>query len=102
MDSIEQLRQKIDDTDLRILELLNRRAGFALEIGKIKRGMNMPIYCPDREKDVIRNVVSNNRGPLSEKAIVRLYERIIDESRRLEREEAVKYYQTENGNEEKS
>jgi chorismate mutase-like protein len=101
MKDITYWREKIDNADLLILDLLNKRAGYALNIGKIKRQKSMPIYCPDREKDVINNVTGNNKGPLSNEAIIRLYERIIDESRRLEREEAVKYYQTEDGYEQK-
>ena len=83
-------REKIDDVDLEILELLNSRAGFALEIGKIKRKLKMAIYSPEREKDVLRNVAGANPGPLNNRAVWRLYERIIDESRRLEREESLK------------
>ncbi len=83
-------REKIDEADLKILDLLNSRAGFALEIGKIKRKLNMPIYSPEREKDVLENVAGANPGPLNDRAVWRLYERIIDESRRLEREESLK------------
>ena len=55
-------------------------------MGEIKRKLNMPIYMPEREKEVINNVQTHNTGPLSNDAIRRLYERIIDESRRMERE----------------
>jgi chorismate mutase len=85
-DEIAKLREKIDSLDLEILELLNRRADCALAIGEIKRQLHLPVYMPVREKDVLANVTGNNPGPWANAAVVRLYERIIDESRRLERE----------------
>ncbi len=85
---IEKWRRKIDKIDVKIVKLLNRRARYANEIGKIKEELNLPIYSPEREAQVIQNVVKHNYGPLSDMAIKRLYERIIDESRRLERESA--------------
>jgi chorismate mutase len=85
-DEIEEYRKKIDDTDLKIVELLNLRAIFADEIGGIKRKLGLPVYVPSREEQVIENVTKKNKGPLSDSAISRLYERVIDESRGLERE----------------
>jgi UPF0755 protein len=81
-------RRKIDKIDVKIIKLLNRRARCADEIGKIKQKYGIPIYSPEREKQVIKNVLKHNYGPLSDMAVRRLYERIIDESRRLERESA--------------
>lgn len=86
LNKIEKLRHKIDATDLQLVKLLNNRAGFADEIGKIKRKLKLPVYVPSREIDVIAHVQAKNPGPLSDHAISRLYERIIDESRRLEKE----------------
>lgn len=91
MNSVEQqlnkLRVKIDSIDTEIVKLLNKRAQFANKIGEIKRAHGLPVYVPEREEQVISNVCKNNPGPLSREAISRIYERIIDESRRLEREE---------------
>lgn len=67
------------------MKLLNRRSACALEIGRIKRELNIPIYSPNRETEVIRHVTGVNQGPLEMGAIRRLFERIIDESRSLER-----------------
>jgi len=63
---------------------LNQRAQYADAIGNIKRVLNLSVYAPSREEQVIAHVQSKNPGPLSFGAIRRLYERIIDESRRLE------------------
>jgi chorismate mutase len=65
--------------------LLNARAGCALAIGEIKQALGMEIYQPEREQEVLRHVRSVNSGPLDDDAIGRLFERIIDEARRLER-----------------
>lgn len=84
-EQIEALRRRIDDLDERLVRLLNDRAGCALEIGRIKQALGMEIYQPDREREVLRHVRDMNGGPLDAHAIVRLFERIIDEARRLER-----------------
>jgi chorismate mutase len=68
------------------VRLLNKRAISATKIGHIKREYDVPVYVPSREEDVISHVQEVNQGPLGNNAIRRLFERIIDESRRLERE----------------
>jgi chorismate mutase-like protein len=86
MSSIEQWRDKIDEIDKRLVELLNERARYADEIGKIKEQLGMEAYSPKREKEVLENILKQNGGPLNNLALRRLFERIIDESRKLERE----------------
>ena len=83
---IKPFRLEIDELDEKIVILLNKRAAAATNIGHIKREYNMPVYVPSREEEVLSHVKSLNPGPLSNNAIGRLFERIIDESRRLERE----------------
>jgi chorismate mutase len=85
MSDLEVWRKKIDEIDLKLVELLNERAHCAREIGKIKLHMGLDAYTPEREEEVMRNVISHGQGPLSAAAIRRLYERIIDESRSVER-----------------
>ncbi|MFA6470379.1 MAG: chorismate mutase [Bacteroidota bacterium] len=86
MSSIDKWRDKIDEIDKRLVELLNERAHYADEIGKIKEQLGMEAYSPKREKEVIDNIIKHNKGPLDSLALRRLFERIIDESRKLERE----------------
>jgi peptidoglycan lytic transglycosylase G len=88
MNAMKSLRRKIDRLDKLIVRLLNRRAKYADEIGKIKDKLGLDVYSPDREKQVYENVSRQNPGPLTDEAVKRVYERIIDESRRLERESA--------------
>lgn len=83
--AMERLRANIDAVDAVLVKLLNQRARWALEIGEVKRRANLPIYQPDREKVVLARVLEANRGPLGADAVRRLFERTIDESRRLER-----------------
>lgn len=71
--------------DEHLVRLLNARAACALEIGRLKREAKIPIYQPEREAAVLKNVIALNTGPLDGQAIKRLFERIIDEARHLER-----------------
>lgn len=82
---ISDWRDEIDRLDEQLVELLNRRAHCAIEIGKIKSGMGLPIYSPEREREVLSHVSSLTRGPLDQDAMRRLFERIIDEARSIER-----------------
>jgi len=87
--SLEQLaecRKKIDALDLKLLELLNQRTAVVEEIGRIKQNLSMPIYEPRREDQVFANVLSHNAGPLSGEAVKRVFERIIDEMRNVQKE----------------
>ena len=86
---IEDWRKKIDDLDRRLVELLSERARAAVEIGKLKRNTAMPIYEPDRERIVFTNVQGVNPGPLPGRDLVRIYERIIDVMRNIQKEEIV-------------
>jgi chorismate mutase len=82
---LEECRRKIDEIDRELVRLLNRRAQYAEEIGKIKVMLKLPAYSPEREEEVMINVIGRNAGPLSIAALRRLFERIIDESRAVER-----------------
>ncbi|MBI5087012.1 MAG: chorismate mutase [Acidobacteria bacterium] len=88
--ALDLLRKTIDEVDLRILKLFNERARIVEKIGDIKKVAALPIYEPRREDMVFQNVLSGNGGPLSEAAVRRLFERIIDEMRTLQRERMAK------------
>ena len=86
MPRLEELRRDIDRVDEVLVRLLNERARCACEIGRIKKEQGVEIYQPDREKQVLSHVRSvAAEGPLDPEAIARLFERIIDEARSLER-----------------
>jgi chorismate mutase len=86
IDPLADLRRQIDALDEEIVRLLNERARCALELGRRKEELGVPIYQPVREGEVLEHVMAVNGGPLDAKAIRRLFERIIDEARRLERQ----------------
>jgi chorismate mutase len=82
---IDTLRQRIDELDEELVRLLSARAACALAIGRAKKELGLEIYQPSREAEVLNHVQRLNRGPLDDGAIRRLFERVIDEARRLER-----------------
>ena len=84
---IADWRKKIDELDLRLVELLNQRAKAAQEIGKLKRNTKMPIYEPDREKKIFENVRQANGGPLPDGELRHVFERIIDVMRNIQKQE---------------
>ena len=86
MPTLDDLRADIDRVDEVLVRLLNERARVACEIGRVKKEQGIELYQPDREKQVLAHVRSvAAEGPLGADAIARLFERIIDEARRLER-----------------
>jgi chorismate mutase len=88
MDNIDDLRERINAIDDELLRLFNERAKLALEIGRVKKDLGLPIHVPSREEQIIKRVQQENPGPLSPTSIARLYEQLIQESRTLEEEDA--------------
>ena|SRR5690348_10982333 len=82
---IADWRKIIDEIDLKLVDLMNQRARAAQEIGKLKRNTNSPIYEPEREKLIFENIRRANRGPLDDRALIQLYERLIDVMRKLQK-----------------
>lgn len=83
--ALNECRQRIDELDLRILELLNERTQAVERIGKAKRVLAMPIYEPRREDEVYANITNHNGGPLPSEAVKRIFERVIDEMRNVQK-----------------
>ena len=83
--ALERFRDEIDEIDRRLIDLLNARTGVVENIGRIKTEMGMPIYEPKREDQVYQNITKHNKGPLETEAVKRLFERIIDEMRTLQK-----------------
>ena len=86
MPTLDDLRREIDRVDEELVRLLNERARSVCEVGRLKKEQGVEVYQPDREKEVLAHVRDSAAdGPLGPDAVARLFERIIDESRRLER-----------------
>lgn len=82
---LDELRRRIDEIDEELVRLLSARAECALTIGHEKKAAGLELYQPSREAEVLEHVQRVNIGPLDDGAVKRLFERIIDEARRLER-----------------
>lgn len=85
LEALRGCRDRINILDLRILDLLNERTRIVEEIGRVKRCLDLPIYEPRREDEVFENVTTNNQGPLTHDGVKRVFERIIDEMRNVQR-----------------
>ena len=85
-DVVSDLRRRIDELDELLVRLLSARAACAREIGRQKKLLGLEIYQPTREAEVLAHVQRINPGPLNDESMKRLFERVIDEARRLERE----------------
>jgi len=86
--TIEELRERIDVIDEQLVRLLNVRVACAVEVGRLKHEAALPIYQPEREAEVltrVRRSAAGLAGPLTAEAVVRIFERVIDEARRAER-----------------
>lgn len=84
--TIEQWRRRIDEIDRQLVALLNERLRCAMEIGRLKQVARLPLYQPEREQEILANVERANPGPLPGTALRRLFERILDEARSVERQ----------------
>jgi chorismate mutase len=87
--SIEELRNRIDLIDAQLVRLLNVRVACAVEVGRLKHELGLAVYQPEREAQVlngVRRAATELAGPLTAEAVVRIFERIIDEARRAERQ----------------
>lgn len=84
-EELQAWRRRMDQIDAQLVALLNSRSACAVEIGRIKKKLGLPLYSPEREAGVLEGVARANPGPLDQLALRRVFERIIDESRRLER-----------------
>jgi len=76
--SLEKLRSRIDDLDIELLKLLNERANFVIEIGKIKQKEKKDVLVPLREKELLDRLRKVNKGPMTDAMAIYLFQQIID------------------------
>jgi len=81
---LEALRVAIDEVDRKLLDLIAERVRLVLAVGDVKRERNMPVYDPDRERRILDRLASQAAAPLDGTTVRRIFERLIDEARRLE------------------
>ncbi|MCK9595206.1 MAG: prephenate dehydratase [Candidatus Omnitrophica bacterium] len=83
--SLEKLRKQINETDKKLVEVLNRRARIILRIGTIKERTGKSVYCADRESKILKGITAANKGPLKSEALKAIYREIMSASRALEK-----------------
>jgi chorismate mutase-like protein len=84
--ALAHCRDRIDQIDVRLVAILNERTAVVQEIGRIKKEAALAVYEPKREDQVFHNITSNNAGPLPNDAVKRIFERIIDEMRKVQKD----------------
>jgi len=89
--SLKKLRKKIDSIDSKVLNLLNKRAGVILEIGRVKKRSKTPIYVPNREKDIYKNLMAKNTGPISNESLRAIFREVMSSALQLERPIRIAY-----------
>jgi len=82
--SLEKWRTQIDDIDAKLIEMLNERASCSRKIGKFKLEQNLPVFHPDREKEIFDRICKSNPGPLPDNSLLTIFRCIIEESRKLQ------------------
>ena len=85
LETLAGCREEIDGIDRRLVALLNERRRLVERIGAVKANMSMPVYEPKREDAVYANIMAANAGPIPDDSVRRIFERIIDEMRTLQR-----------------
>jgi len=92
--TLDELRQKIDEVDNKLLKLYNERLEYVLEVGELKNSTNSPIYRPEREKEILERLKKINKkmgGKLSDMAIEALFLELFSVARNYELAERVAY-----------
>ncbi len=83
---IADWRKLIDEIDSEMLQLLSKRVQYTIHIGDIKAVNGQAVYSPEREAIILERLILENSGPLTEEGVRRIFERIIDESRCIEKQ----------------
>ena len=83
---LKKLRDEIDLIDRELVRLLSKRTNNSVLIGRVKRSLGLPTYNPQREKEIAERISSFVEKPLGKEAVQRIFERIIDESRAIQKD----------------
>lgn len=86
---LQKLREQIDSTDDELLKLLNWRAELSIKVGEYKAGEDLPVFCSEREKELLSSLIQKNVGPLSNEQLLTIYTEILSASRSLQKLKSV-------------
>lgn len=89
--NLKGLRVQIDKLDLQILDLLNKRAAVAAQIGKVKSELGGEVFSAAREEEVLANVQSNSKGPLQPVSVRAIFRELISGCRALQRVQRIAF-----------
>jgi chorismate mutase/prephenate dehydratase len=89
---LDEWRSRIDEIDRQLLGLLNQRAQLAREIGRAKLDSGRPVFVPEREQEILEDLVRLNPGPLPAAAVRAIWSEILSASRSLQRPFRVAYF----------
>ena len=95
---LNPIREKIDQLDHQLVEIINRRLELAAEIGRIKRSTGGEIYVPEREDAVLRKVTATNKGPVKNEALQAIYRELMSAAIALEKPLMIAYLGPEASN----
>ncbi len=82
--SLASLRERIDEIDRKILDLLSMRAGIVEQVGQLKHSSGEVVYVPSRERAIYERMIAENPGPLTAEQVKRIFTEIISACRALE------------------
>ena len=83
---LDTIRREIDALDARLLELIAERVRLVLSVGELKLENDLAVYDPERERRVLDQLTQDAPAPLTPRSVRRIFERLIDESRRIEQQ----------------
>lgn len=86
---LQESRKKIDSIDEQIVTLLNRRAAEVKRIGRLKAAVGLPMIDAERESEVYRRIAAENFGQIDNDGLLRIFEQIVSESRRIQLQDPV-------------
>ena len=81
---LKDIREKLDELDSKLLDLVNKRASLSLEVGREKMKTGQPVLDENREKNILARLIDDNPGPLSKESVTEIFKKIIAENRILE------------------
>ena len=78
-DPLAEIRQRIDEIDKSLQELISERASCAAQVAKVKQqqGETGHFYRPEREAQVLRAVMERNTGPLTDESVAGIFREIM-------------------------
>ncbi len=89
--SLKDLRQKIDDVDQKIIQLLNDRTDLVLKVGKLKSDEGQATYAPERETEIYGRIDKLAKGALSKESLKAIYREVMSAALALERPLTIAY-----------